>query len=181
MIPGLAPAYGGLAPIQADVMTPAGMVSTMGYGTRFGQGPMGMPVGQAIAAQYMQVRAASGLPAATIVSPLGFGSKRVRRHKRKDITLHIDSILTGPAIALHIPCRVAKHFDVCSLRIGQYYLIGTGGCECVDAELYSLPGGVAIPLPGGVLLPGQRICLTVKNRSRSSHTFRASILAAVTV
>ena len=169
-------------PPMTDVMTANGLVqvpttSAMGY-PRFGQAaPVSAYVGPAqILGQYAAMSAAAGFPITPRVMSYGFKAKKVRKHKTRELVLHPEAIITGNAVSLFISCRTAKHFDICSLRIGGHYLIDTGSRhgDGVSAERYSVPGGVAIPLPGGLLLPGQRVCLTVKNHDSHSHWFRAS-------
>ena len=159
-------------------MVPSTTVSTMGYPS-FGQGPLAPYTGPAqVLAQYAQMSAQAGFPVVPMAMPMGFKSRKIRKRKTREVCLRPETVITGDVVYLHIPCRVAKHFDICSLRIGRHYLIGTGGHDGVDAELYSVPGGVAIPLPGGILLPGQEVCLKVKNRDCHSHWFRASLTGA---
>lgn len=106
-----------------------------------------------------------------ILLPLGFRPRRIRGHKRR-------TVIARPEVAyeakeLLIPYDVAKHFDICSIRAGFTYL----PMRNVPAELYAIRrcggGGLLVSLPP--VLPGQRIYLTVKNRSSHSHRFRAAL------
>ena len=136
----------------------------------------GVSYNQARMAQYAALRSAAGLPVGVIAAPLGFRAKKVRRKKTRTIKAHLDTFFTGDG-GIYIPHRVAKHFDICSLRVGQIYLFG--GRDPVPAEIFSDRGAcgegpLVIPLPG--VGPGQCIYLTVKNRDcKHSHWFRAAI------
>ena len=177
--------YGGMQPAMADVAAANGMIvqtpvtSMQGYPS-FGQAPMAPYTTPAqVLATYGQMSAQAGFPIIPLAMPFGFKSKKIRKKKTRTVVLHTDTVITGDVVYLHIPYRVAKHFDICSLRIGRHYLIGTGSKYGASADLYSVPGGVAIPLPGGILLPGQSVYLKVRNHDcKRSHTFRADLVGA---
>ena len=179
------PAYGGVNPQtygMTDVMAANGMVVqtpvTAGYPS-FGQAPLAAYTAPAqVLAQYTAMSAQAGFPVVPVIAPTAFKPKKIRKKKTRTVVLHSESIITGDVVYLFIPCRTAKHFDIRSLRIGRHYLISTAR-HGVSAELYSVPGGVAIPLPGGIFLPGQPVCLKVKNHDcKHSHWFRASLIGA---
>ena len=163
---------------NGQVLATAPMAGPYGAMAPYAAAPLAAPVSynQARMAQYTALRSATGLPVGVIPAPLGFRPKKVRKKKTREVVAHIDTFFTGSG-GIFIPRRVAKHFDICSLRVGQIYLFG--GRDPVPAEIFSNGGdcGVGpliIPLPG--VGPGQRICLTVKNRDcKHSHTFRAAI------
>lgn len=123
-------------------------------------------------AQYASLRSAAGFPVSAIVVPLGFKRKKIRKHKTRTVVARPDTFFTGKVIS--IPRCVAKHFDICSLRVGQFYVFG--GRDPIPAERFSnddCNGPIVISLPA--VGPNQHIRLTVKNRDNHSHWFRASI------
>ena len=123
-------------------------------------------------AQYATLRSAAGFPVSTIVAPVGFKAKKIRKRKTRTIVARPDTFFSGKAI--FISKCVAKHFDICSLRVGQFYVFG--GKDPVPAEMFSndgCGGSAVISLPA--VAPGQHIYLTVRNHDCHSHWFRAAI------
>lgn len=106
-----------------------------------------------------------------VVTPLGFKPRRIRKHKTRTVIAR-PQIPFQPSV-LYIPRDVAKHFEICSIRVGQALILGSR--DPIPAELYSNEGfGPArIQLP--MLIPGQHVYLTVRNHTRDSHTFRAAL------
>lgn len=104
-----------------------------------------------------------------ILTDLGFRKRKIRGRKTRTVIARPDVTIFQP-LTLFIPHYTAKHFDIREIRVGnKSYLASRHG---VPAERYECNGGVAIQLPP--LLAGQPAFLKVKNRSGSSHTFRAS-------
>ena len=104
-----------------------------------------------------------------VLLPLGFKPRKIRGHKKRTIIARSDVAIYQP-LALFIPHDTAKHFDILEIRAGsKIFLTSRHG---VPAEMYECNGGVEIQLPP--LLAGQPAFLKVKNRSGSSHKFRAS-------
>ena len=128
---------------------------------------------QLLMTQYAAMRSAAGFPVSAIVSPLGFKAKKVRKKKTRTVVARPETFFTGKGI--FISKCVAKHFDICALRVGQIYVMG--GKDPVPAEMFTgseCGGGYVISLPP--VGPGQNIYLTVKNRDcKHSHWFRAGI------
>ena len=164
---------------NGQVLATAPMAGPYGAMAPYAAAPLaaGPSYNQVRMAQYAAIRSAAGLPVGVIAAPLGFHAKKVRRKKTRVIKAHLDTFFTGDG-GIRISHRVAKHFDICSLRVGQIYLFG--GRDPVDAEIFTNQGAcgdgpLIIPLPG--VGPGQCIYLTVKNRDcKHSHWFRATIL-----
>ena len=173
-------------PVAVDVMAPNGQIlATAPYGQvplvqssalRFGQDVMAPALpptyNQLLMTQYAAMRSAAGFPVSAIVSPLGFKAKKVRKKKTRTVVARPETFFTGKGI--FISKCVAKHFDICALRVGQIYVMG--GKDPVPAEMFTgseCGGGYVISLPP--VGPGQHIYLTVKNRDNHSHWFRAGI------
>ena len=107
--------------------------------------------------------------ASGVLLPLGFKTRRIRGHKTRTVIARPDVAIYQP-LALFIPHDTAKHFDIKEFRVGKQSFIASH--HGVPAEQYECNGGFAIQLPP--LLAGQPAFLKVKNRSGSSHKFRAS-------
>lgn len=163
-----------MMPMPAAPMAPvaaAPVVATSGpglaaqlYGPNFATAAM---------AQYVALRSQAGYPVATLPLPLGFRSKKVHRHQSACVKACPETFFSGKGI--FIPHRVAKHFEIRSIRVGFTYL----PMRNVPAELFStdrcgVGPGAWIPLPP--VMPNQKIILKVKNISGSSHRFRGAIL-----
>ena len=104
-----------------------------------------------------------------VLLPLGFKTRRIRGHKTRTVIARPNVNIYQP-LTLFIPHDTAKHFDIREFRVGSTsYLASRHG---VPAEMYECNGGVEIQLPP--LVAGQPAFLKVKNRSGSSHKFRAS-------
>jgi len=105
------------------------------------------------------------------VGPIGFRPKKVRKHHRRTVVVR-PQVFFQP-MAIFIPRRVARHFDICSIKVGQYCVFGSR--DSVPAEMYANEGlGPAIiRLPP--LMPGQHVYITVKNHDHHSHYFRGAL------
>lgn len=181
MMPGYGPVPAGLR-FGQDVMAPAmdvmsangQILATAPYGGAPLMAPPPAPTyNQILMTQYAAMRSAAGFPVSAMVSPLGFKAKKVRKKKTRTVVARPETFYSGKAI--FIPKCVAKHFDICSLRVGQIYVFA--GKDPVPAEMFAgseCNGGYVIPLPP--VGPNQHIYLTVKNRDcKHSHWFRAGI------
>lgn len=107
-----------------------------------------------------------------IITPLGFKPRKIRKCKTRTVIAR-PQIPYQPSV-LFIPRDVAKHFDICSIRVGQVLILGSR--DPIPAEMYSANSGrgpAAIQLPP--LLPGQHVYLTVRNHSSHDKTFRAGL------
>lgn len=164
MMPAQAAPMAPIAPAAPVVATSGPGLAALAYGPNFATAAM---------AQYVALRSQAGYPVAALPLPLGFRSKKVHRHQSACVKACPETFFSGKGI--FIPHRVAKHFDICSIRVGLSYL----PMRNVPAELFStdrcgVGPGAWIPLPP--VMPGQKIVLKVKNRSGSSHRFRGAIL-----
>ena len=102
---------------------------------------------------------------------LGFKPRKIRGHKKRTVCARPEVIFQ--ATDLRIPRDVAKHFDIYEIRVGNLSLMASR--DPIPAEMYSNEG-CGFPLMSTdfpPVVPGQHIFLTVKNRSGSSHRFRA--------
>ena len=118
-------------------------------------------------------------PGGVIVSPLdsgigtvlGFKPRKIRGHKKRTVVARPTVVFQ--ATDLRIPRHVAKHFDIYEIRVGNLSLMASR--DPIPAEMYSSDGcgfpSMSTDFPP--VVPGQHIFLTVKNRSGSSHRFRA--------
>ena len=153
------------APVAAPVQlaTPAQLLAV--------SQPQAMSFNQALMGQYIAARNAAGFPVAPIVGPLGFKPKKVRKGSTRVIVARPESFYSPKAI--FIPCDVAKHFDICEIRVGQIALVS--GIDPVPAEMYTNQGvgPAVIQLPP--MIPGQHVYMTVRNHGHSSHWFRAAL------
>ena len=138
------------APVQVPLVTPA----------------------QALLAGYIQAKNAAGFPTGTAIAPLGFRSKKIRKHKRRTVVARPETVYSPRTIL--IPRHVARHFEICSIRVGTSYVFGSR--DGIPAEFYANEGlgPMVIQLPPNVI-PGQHIYMTVKNRSGKSRHFRAAL------
>ena len=152
--------YGGMPPMAMQVASPAPMMA-----------PPQVSFNQAIMGQYIAARNASGFPVMPIVGPLGFKSKKIRKHATRTVVARPESFYSPKTI--FIPREVAKHFEICEIRVGQICVLG--GRDAISAEMYSNQGlgPAVIQLPP--MIPGQHVYLKVRNHSRRSHWFRGSL------
>ena len=106
-----------------------------------------------------------------IIAPLGFKPRKIRKCKTRTVIARPE-VPYQPSV-LYIPRDVAKHFDICSIRVGQALILGSR--DPIPAEMYTNQGmgPAAIQLPP--LLPGQHVYLTVRNHSHHSEWFRAAL------
>lgn len=105
---------------------------------------------------------------------LGFKPRKIRGHKKRTVVARPEVIFQ--ATELRIPHDVAKHFDIYEIRIGNLSLLASR--DPIPAELFSNEG-CGFPLMTTdfpPVVPGQHIFLKVKNRSGSSHRFRAGFV-----
>lgn len=140
------------------------VTSTAGYG----YGAMQGGFAQAQLERYVAVRASTGFPVTSIVSPLGFHSKKIRADKIRSVVAHPESFFQGKGI--FIPCSVAEHFDVLEIRAGGLCIFTADNGD-IPAEVFST--GYLIELP--LIMPGQSIRMTVRNHSDKSRWFRAAV------
>jgi hypothetical protein len=128
---------------------------------------------QYAAAPVMVVGADSSLAGpAGVITPLGFKTRKIRKHKTRTVIAR-PQVPYQPSV-LYIPREVAKHFEICSVRVGQVLILGSR--DPIPAEMYSnegCGGPAMIQLPP--LIPGQHVYLTVRNHSSRSHHFRAAL------
>ena len=108
---------------------------------------------------------------AGVITPLGFKPRKIRKHKTRTVIAR-PQVPFQPS-TLYIPREVAKHFEICSVRVGQVLVLGSR--DPIPAEMYSNEGSgpAAIQLPP--LIPGQHVYLTVRNHSSHSHRYRAAL------
>lgn len=105
-----------------------------------------------------------------LTAPLGFRSRKVRGHKTRRVVACAEQAFQ--ATGLFIPRRVAKHFEIKSIRVGGICLLNE--CGPIPAEYFSNDGcGIPGPIQFPPIFPGQRIEMRVKNHDDDSHTFRA--------
>lgn len=113
----------------------------------------------------------NALAVSGIVAPLGFKSRRIRKHQRRTVVAR--PCAPYQPMTLFIPRHVAKHFEIESIRVGNRYLLGSR--DGVTAELYANEGSGPALIQIPPLLPGQHIFMKVKNTSGKSRHFRASL------
>ena len=131
--------------------------------------PAQMTFTQAVMGQYIMARNAAGFPVTPLIAPVGFQSKKIRKHATRTVVARPGSFYSPKEI--HISCDVAKHFEICEISVGQHSVLG--GRDPISAEMYSGFGPVVIQLPP--MLPGQHVYLTVRNHTSHSHWFRGSL------
>lgn len=101
---------------------------------------------------------------------LGFKPRKIRGHKKRTVCARPE--VTFQATDLIISHDVAKHFDIYEIRVGNLSLMASR--DPIDAEFFSHRGcGIPLGIEFPPVVHGQHIFLTVKNRSGSSHRFRA--------
>lgn len=111
-----------------------------------------------------------GVPtAAGVLTDLGFRTRKIRGHRTRTVIARPEVRIFQP-LTFFIPHDVAEHFDIREIRVGATSVLASR--HGVPAERYECNGGAEIQLPP--LLAGQPVFVKVKNRSGSSHKFRAS-------
>ena len=147
-----------------------------------GPGPYGFGYGgfvQAQLEQYAALKSAAGFPIATVIAPIGFKSKKIRRHKTRTVVARPNTFFKGKG-GIFIPRSVAKHFEICEIKVGGVCIPGFG-CG-VPAEIYSnqgCTGPLFIELP--LIGPGQSIRMRVRNHSNRTRRFRAAVQGVAAV
>lgn len=111
-----------------------------------------------------------------VAGVIGFHSRNVDSDRTRRVYAQPEAAFQ--ATRLFIPYRVAKDFEIVSIRAGGLCLLGEDSDDngAIPAELFSdeIVGLNTLQFP--VTLPGQRFEMRVRNISDNSRRFRAALI-----